>query len=58
MHDGKNGEQLTLFRKRLAWQELPREIRDQTIDLIITLCVEIVMELSPVIQEQDDESVH
>jgi len=54
MNDGTNCEQLMLFRKRLAWQELPRGIRDSTIDLVTTLCVEIAMEL--VIQEQDNES--
>ena len=58
MRDGTNGEQLILFRNRVAWQELPREIRDQTIDLITTLCVAIVMEAPPLIQEQDDESAH
>ena len=54
INDGTNCEQLMLFRKRLAWQELPRGIRDSTIDLVTTLCVEIAMEL--VIQEQDNES--
>ncbi len=58
MRDGTNDEQLILFRSRLAWQELPKGIRDQTIDLITTLCVAIVMEAPPLLQEQDDESAH
>ncbi len=56
MRDGTKCEQLILFRKQLAWQELPGETRDRTVDLVTTLCVEIVTELPPTIQEQDDES--
>ena len=55
MHDGTKCEQLTLFRKRLAWQELPGETRDRTIDLVTSLCIEIVTEQPPVTQEQDNE---
>ena len=56
MRDGTKCEQLILFRKQLAWQELPGETRDRTVDLVTTLCVEIVTELTSTIQEQDDES--
>jgi len=45
MRDGTKCEQLILFRKQLAWHELPGETRDRTIDLVATLCVEIVTEL-------------
>lgn len=57
MRDGTKHEQLTLFRKQLAWQELPRETRDRIINLVTILCVELVTEIPLAIQEQDDESV-
>ena len=55
MHDGTKCKQSILFRKRLAWQELPRETRDRTIDLVTSLCIEIVTEQPPATQEQDNE---
>jgi hypothetical protein len=55
MHDGSNCQQLILFPKQLAWHELPKNIRDRTIDLVTTLCVEIVTESPSGIQEHDDE---
>ena len=55
MNEGTTREQLILFGKQLAWQELPREVREKTIDLIARLCLEIVMQSLPEIQEDKHE---
>jgi hypothetical protein len=57
MHHGTIREhQLTLFREGVAWQELPREVRQEAISLFATLCVEIVQEIPSTKQEQGHES--
>jgi hypothetical protein len=46
-----------LFEKRLGWHEFPEDIREQVIQLLATMCVEIVDELQPQteLKEQHDE---
>lgn len=55
MHDRLYYEQLSLFPKQLAWHEVPKHIRARTVDLITTLCVEIVTASPSPTQEHDDE---
>ena len=46
--------QLQLFKTELVWHEFPHDMRQQVIELLTILCIEIVEEYeSP--QEQDDE---
>lgn len=55
MNDTATREQLILFSKQTAWQELPKEVREKTIDLVASLCLEIVMQAPPPIQEDNRE---
>lgn len=48
--------QTYLFQTQLAWQEFPREVRQQVSELLAVMCVEIVEELQPPSQEIYDES--
>ncbi len=55
MSDEQSQEvQLQLFKTELVWHEFPHDIRQQVIQLLTILCIEIVEEYEfP--QEQDDE---
>ena len=48
--------QLTLFREGVAWQSLPRDVREEAISVFAALCVEIVLETPSRNQEQNHES--
>ncbi|MFZ5828882.1 MAG: hypothetical protein ACOY3P_02295 [Planctomycetota bacterium] len=48
--------QTYLFQTQLAWQELPREVRQQVSELLAIMCIEIVEELQSPSQETNDES--
>lgn len=57
MHDATIREhQRKLFRKGLAWQELPQDVREEAVSVFATLCVELISESPSAIQEQDHES--
>ena len=56
MYEGVPQKQLMLFHKQLTWRELPEEVRQRTIDLAATMCVEIVTEQSTQTQEEAHES--
>ena len=55
MSDATPEKQLTLFPTQLTWQELPKEIRKKTIELIAAMYVDIVVEASTPLQEQSYE---
>ena len=45
---------MQLFKTELVWHEFPHEVRQQVIQLLTILCIEIVEEYES-LQEQDDE---
>ena len=48
--------QLTLFSHGWTWQELPRDVRREVVNVLATLCVEILLETPPTNQEFHHES--
>lgn len=55
MSDEQSQEvQLQLFKTELVWHEFPHEVRQQVIQLLTILCIEIVEDIE-FLQEQDDE---
>jgi hypothetical protein len=48
-------EQLTLFDRRLTWDEMPSSTRKSTIDLFATMCVELVTNQQQETQELRNE---
>ena len=48
-------EQLNLFHKHLTWKELPKAVRERTVECFANLCVAVLTE-TPSTKEQDHES--
>ncbi len=51
---GFRERQLTLFGKGWTWQELPRDVRRDVINVLATLCVELVLE-NPTHEHQESD---
>ena len=52
VHGKPPDRQLCLFLTRLAWHELPSEVRQEVIQLLARSCADIVAKLHPTSQEQ------
>ena len=57
MHDGMiRDHQRMLFSKGMAWEQLPREVREEVSSMLTTVCIEIVLRIQETNQEQNHES--
>ena len=52
VHGKPPDRQLSLFLTRLAWHELPSEVRQDVIQLLAHSCADIIAKLHPEPQEQ------
>jgi len=47
--------ELSLFERRLTWDEFPLDVRQCSVELLTELCVEVVSQDHPVEKESTDE---